>query len=68
MQHEQLQRIKEEAASSVCKSIVEVSVVGEVPRDLEAIFRRGPEWDQGLDHVLFVQVGHQHLVGHCKTH
>lgn len=54
--HEKLQQVREEAAQGVCDSIYEMVLAGKVPRDLEAIFRKGSDWDLGVDHILILQV------------
>ena len=66
-QHEKLQQAKDQAQSSVCDAIVEMSVTGRVPRDLDAIFRKGADWDLGLDHILVLQV-QPHLLQLCILH
>lgn len=54
--HEKLQQVREEAAHDVFDSIHEMVLAGKVPRDLEAIFRKGSDWDLGVDHILILQV------------
>ena len=33
-----------------------VSFSAEAPADLEGIFRRGPEWETGVEHLFLVEV------------
>lgn len=55
-QHEKLQQAKDEAQSTICEAIAEVTVMGKVPKDLYSIFRKGADWDLGVDHILVLQV------------
>ena len=55
-QHEKLQQAKDEAQSNVCDAIAEVSMTGRVPKDLYSIFRKGADWDLGMDHILVLKV------------
>lgn len=55
-QHEKLQQAKDKALSSVFDAIVEMSVTGRVIKDLDSIFRKGADWDLGVDHILVLQV------------
>ena len=64
-QHEKLQQAKDQALSNVFDAVVEMSVTGRVAKDLDSIFRRGADWDLGLDHILVLQV---QLGMHCILH
>ena len=55
-QHEKLQQAKDQALSSVFDAVVEMSVIGRVAKELDSIFRKGADWDLGLDHILVLQV------------
>lgn len=55
-QHEKLQQAKDKALSSVFDAVVEMSVTGRVTKDLDSIFRKGADWDLGVDHILVLQV------------
>ena len=55
-QHAKLQQVKDEA-DDMCDTMLEIVVAGTVPRDIEAIFRKGSDWDVGMDHILILQVG-----------
>ena len=55
-QHQKLQKAKDEAQGSVAADVVELSVTGKVPKDLNSIFQKGAEWDLGLNHILILQV------------
>lgn len=55
-QHEKLQQAKDKALSSVFDAVVEMSVTGRVIKDLDSIFRKGADWDLGVDHILVLQV------------
>ena len=55
-QHEKLQQARDKALSSVFDAIVEMSVTGRVIKDLDSIFRKGADWDLGVDHILVLQV------------
>jgi len=41
----------------MCDTMLEMVVAGKVPQDIEAIFRKGSDWDVGMDHILVLQVG-----------
>ena len=62
-QHEKLQQARQKAGE-VCQAIVECVFLGQVPKDLGHIFRRGAEWDLGVDHILLLQARHKQLVQH----
>jgi len=47
--------------------VLEMVVAGKVPRDIEAIFRKGSDWDVGMDHILVLQVGSENC-GQINTH
>ncbi|KAL0051135.1 hypothetical protein WJX82_002517 [Trebouxia sp. C0006] len=53
-QHAKLQQVRNEA-DDMCDTMLEMVVAGTVPRDIEAIFRKGSDWDVGLDHILILQ-------------
>ena len=55
-EHEKLQQAREEAQNSACDALTEITVSGRVPRDLDSIFRKGADWDIGVDHILVLQV------------
>lgn len=55
-QHAKLQQVRTEA-DDMCDTMLEMVVAGTVPRDIEAIFRKGSDWDVGMDHILILQVG-----------
>ena len=55
-QHEKLQQAKDQALSSVFDVVIEMSMTGRVAKDLDSIFRKGSDWDLGLDHILVLQV------------
>lgn len=55
-EHEKLQQARVEAQRSACEAIVEISVTSRVPKDLNSIFRKGADWDLGVDHILVLQV------------
>ena len=51
----------------MCDTMLEMVVPGKVPRDIEAIFRKGSDWDVGMDHILVLQVGSENY-GQISTH
>ena len=46
--------------SGKCEGVLSISFEGQVESDLEAIFCRGPEWDDGLEHLFLFQASHLH--------
>ena len=65
-QHAKLQQVRNEA-DDVCDTMLEMVVAGTVPRDIEAIFRKGSDWDVGMDHIFILQVGSENC-GQINTH
>jgi len=65
-QHAKLQQVRTEA-DDMCDTMLEMVVAGTVPRDIEAIFRKGSDWDVGLDHILILQVGSENC-GQINTY
>ncbi len=65
-QHAKLQQVRTEA-DDMCDTMLEMVVAGTVPRDIEAIFRKGSDWDVGMDHILILQVGSENC-GQINTH
>ena len=55
-QHQKMHAAKAQAKAEICADMAEVAIHGFVPRELEAIFRRGSEWDMGFDSILLLQV------------
>ena len=64
-QHEKLQQAKDQALSRIFEAAVEMSVTGRVAKDLDSIFRKGADWDLGLDHILVLQVQHMACAAFC---
>jgi len=65
-QHAKLQQVRNEA-DDMCDTMLEMVVAGTVPRDIQAIFRKGSDWDVGMDHILILQVGSENC-GQINTH
>ena len=55
-QNAQLQSAVDQARTNMCEDVAEMAIQSSVPKELESIFRRGSEWESGVDLILLLQV------------
>lgn len=55
-QNAQLQSAVDQARTNMCEDVAEMAIQSSVPKELESIFRRGFEWESGVDLISLLQV------------
>ena len=60
-QHPKLSEVIDQEVGPVFDQQLRIAFPADVPMDLEAMFRRGSEWETGVEHLLVVEVIHDLL-------
>lgn len=54
-QHPTFTKTKKQGVDVMCDRVAELVAVVEVPNDLGAIFRRGGDWEEGVEHIIVMK-------------
>ena len=54
--HPQYLKAVAESAQPLCQQFLSLHFDAQVPAELEDMFRRGPEWEGGVEHILVMEV------------
>lgn len=55
--HREYQKVRDGKFSELCTSFQLLGFESQIEMDMESMFRRGPNWEAGLEHLLVVQAG-----------